>query len=181
MQINSINSYNSKSSNKPAFGTMGKINTAGMTSLENDVILKNMNELKSITKDVYATIKLGLSDSGRYFDVIVTDLGRSGDGFRANPRTIMNENSPEENVTRALFNGVNRAREAYLNNNKSLISNVSKKTQGVDKSVEYRQADNIVSKTGGYFTPFPISPAPINKVADNVVSKSGGTFTVELI
>ena len=116
MRITSVNNCNTKTNNKPAFGTIGKINVADMTSLENEVVAKNLKELDKVAKGVYADIKLGICDQGRYFDVMVSDLAGNGKGekFTANPRTVFTENSPEESIKQALFNNFNRAKEACL-------------------------------------------------------------------
>jgi len=118
MQINRVN--NNNTCNKPSFGMIGKINAGPMTNLENEIISKNLKELKAIAKDVYADIDLGICDPMfRYFDIKVTALDRTGKTFVSNPRTLFTADSPAENITKALFNTLTRARDACLKANKS--------------------------------------------------------------
>ena len=98
---------------------IGRINASPMTDLENEIISKNLKELKKIAKDVYADIDLGVCDSTwRYFDIKVTALDRTGKTFVSSLRTLFTEKSPQENITKALFNTLTRAREACLKENK---------------------------------------------------------------
>lgn len=115
MYVNKFNSYNNQSFGK--IGNIENLDKLGMTKLEKGIVLKNLKALNTISQDVYADINLGICEAGRYFKIAVSDLERKGDSYVANPRTIFSENSPPENIERALFNSINRATEAYVRHN----------------------------------------------------------------